>query len=175
MSEPTYAELADLVSVLGQQLSVVKAEVTALREENQALKARVSELEAQRRSNSRNSSKPPSSEGLGKPAPKSLRRPSGRRPGGQGGHEGTTLAQVANPDVVIRHEPPACAGCGADLRAAPVVATGRAQVFDVPPITLHVVEHQMISRRCTCGTVTRGAAPAQVNAQGLGKVVVVGL
>src|SRR5665648_33968 len=95
MSAPTYSELAELVSVLGQQLSTLKEEVTALREENRALKARVGELEAQVRTNSRNSSKPPSSDGLGKPAPKSLRKASGRlaqrlrgRPGrcARGGH-----------------------------------------------------------------------------------------
>src|SRR5665648_837553 len=80
MSAPTYSELAELVSVLGQQLSTLKEEVTALREENRALKARVGELEAQVRTNSRNSSKPPSSGGLGKPAPKSLRKASGRPP-----------------------------------------------------------------------------------------------
>src|SRR5665647_79009 len=122
----------------GQQLSTLKEEVTALREENRALKARVGELEAQVRTNSRNSSKPPSSDGLGKPAPKSLRKASGRRPGGQVGHEGTTLHQVANPDVVVRHEPPECGGCGADLAGAPVVGTQRAQVFDIPPIKVHV-------------------------------------
>src|SRR5674476_1417111 len=83
MSAPTHAELTELVSVLGQQLLALQAEVTALREENRVLRARVGELEAQRRSNSRNSSKPPSSDGLGKPAPKSLRRPSGRRPVGR--------------------------------------------------------------------------------------------
>lgn len=164
MSAPTYSELAELVSVLGQQLSTLKEEVTALREENRALKARVGELEAQVRTNSRNSSKPPSSDGLGKPAPKSLRKASGRRPGGQVGHEGTTLHQVANPDVVVRHEPPECGGCGADLAGAPVVGTQRAQVFDIPPIKVHVVEHQIIARRCGCGTVTRGRAPGGVNA-----------
>ena len=164
MSAPTYSELAELVSVLGQQLSTLKEEVTALREENRALKARVGELEAQVRTNSRNSSKPPSSDGLGKPAPKSLRKASGRRPGGQEGHEGTTLRQVANPDVVVRHEPPQCGGCGADLARAPVVGTTRAQVFDIPPIALHVVEHQIITRQCQCGTTTGGRAPAGVNA-----------
>ena len=164
MSAPTYSELADLVSVLGEQLSSLKEEVHALREENAALKARVGELEAQVRTNSSNSSKPPSSDGLGKPAPKSLRKASGRRPGGQVGHEGTTLRQVANPDVVVRHEPPACAGCGADLAGAPVVGTTRAQVFDIPPIALHVVEHQIITRRCGCGTTTGGSAPAGAGA-----------
>jgi transposase len=139
-------------------------EVMTLRKENRALKARVGELEAQVRTNSRNSSKPPSSDGLGKPAPKSLRKPSGLRPGGQAGHEGTTLRQVANPDVVVRHEPSKCGGCGADLGDAPVVATKRAQVFDVPPIALQVVVHQIITRQCECGTLTGGRAPAGVNA-----------
>jgi transposase len=164
MSAPTYSELAELVLMLGRQLSALKEEVAALREENRTLKARVGELEAQVRTNSRNSSKPPSSDGLSKPSPKSLRRPSGRRPGGQAGHEGTTLQQVANPDVVVRHEPPGCGGCGADLHDAPVVGTQRAQVFDIPPINVHVVEHQIIARRCRCGTVTHGRAPAEVNA-----------
>jgi transposase len=45
------------------------------------LAGRVAELEARLGKNSRNSSKPPGSDGLGKPAPKSLRKPSGRRPG----------------------------------------------------------------------------------------------
>ncbi|GAA1845504.1 hypothetical protein GCM10009736_09430 [Actinomadura bangladeshensis] len=58
--------------------------------------ARIAELEAQVASDSRNSSKPPSSDGLDKPQPepKSLRGLSGRRPGGQGGHRGQTLCDV---------------------------------------------------------------------------------
>ena len=79
METPTYAELLALVGVMHDEL------VT--------LRARVEELEAQLRQNSRNSSKPPSSDGLAKPAPKSLRTRSGRKPGGQPGHEGRTLRQ----------------------------------------------------------------------------------
>lgn len=124
----------------------------------------ISELDSQQRSNSRNSAKPPSSDGLGKPAPKSLRRRTGRKPGGQAGHEGTTLTQVADPDRVIVHEPAACEGCGGDLAGAPVTATNRTQVFDVPPIALEVVEHQMNSRTCACGTSTTAAAPAGAGA-----------
>ena len=52
------------------------------------LKLRVAELERQLKANSQNSSKPPSSDGYRKPAPKSLRSKSGRRRGGQEGHEG---------------------------------------------------------------------------------------
>jgi transposase len=73
-----------------------------------------------------------SSEGLGKPAPtpRSLLKKSGRKPGGQAGHEGTTLAQVARPDRQVRHEPPCCGRCGAGLAGRPVSGVERRQVFD---------------------------------------------
>jgi transposase len=178
MDAPTYADLAELVDALGRQLSALNEKVLALEETNQALtievvalraenatlRARVVELETQVGTNSKNSSTPPSADGLGKPAPKSLRKPSGRKPGGQGGHPGKTLTQVAHPDVVVRHEPPACSGCGAGLGGAPQTGVTRRQVFDLPPIELTVTEHQLISRRCTCGTITRGPAPDLVGA-----------
>ena len=80
-----------------------------------ALSARVRELEAQLRKDSHNSSKPPSSDGLAK-KPKSLRESSGRKAGGQAGHEGTTLKRVATPDVIVQHPlPEHCERCGAHL------------------------------------------------------------
>ena len=71
----------------------------------QALSARVRELEGRLRKDSHNSSKPPSSDGLAK-KPKSLRQSGGRKPGGQAGHEGTTLERVATPDVIVQHPLP---------------------------------------------------------------------
>lgn len=103
----------------------LQAEVVTLRAENARLQARVAELEAQLRANSRNSSRPPSSEGLVKPAPRSQRRRSGRKPGGQPGHDGRTLRQVENPDEVRRHEPARCRGCGRDCRAGAEVGVER--------------------------------------------------
>lgn len=129
----------------------------------EALQAEVAELKRQVGQNSRNSSKPPSSDSpFTKPAPKSLRRKSGRQPGGQPGHPGSTLALVADPNERLRHEPGPCAGCGADLADAPQVGMERRQVFDLPPMTVRVTEHQLIARRCGCGTTTRGAAPEGV-------------
>ena len=114
--------------------------------------------------NSRNSSRPPSTDGLAKPAPKSLRRRSGRRPGGQPGHPGSRLEQVSAPNEVLRHEPRACGGCGSGLAGAVAVGVRRRQVFDIPPIEVKVVEHQLVERRCGCGTVTTGDAPEGVGA-----------
>jgi transposase len=148
--KPSYDELAALVVELSARLE--RAE------------ARIVELEAQLGRNSRNSSKPPSSDGPAKPPPKSLRGRSGRRPGGQAGHRGQTLCQVAEPDRRVRHEPGCCRGCGEDLAGASEVGLERRQVFDIPPIRVGVIEHQLIKRRCGCGTVTAGDAPAGVDA-----------
>jgi transposase len=147
---PSYDELAALVVVLGEKLA--------------AAEARIAELEAQLGKNSRNSSKPPSSDGLVKPAPKSLRGKSGRRAGGQSGHRGQTLAQVKRPDSWERHEPERCCGCAAGLAGAPEVGVEVRQVFDIPPIVVKVREHRLVKRRCGCGKVTTGQAPAGVEA-----------
>jgi transposase len=163
---PSYEEMhALLLTVRGEfdglrsENAALRTDNEALRTENQRLAARVVELELRLGQNSSNSSRPPSSDGLGKPAPKSLRRKGARKPGGQAGHEGSTLKQVAEPDVVVEHRPHACDGCGAGLDDAEQVATARRQVFDVPPVAVHVTEHRITSVRCGCGTVTEAIAP----------------
>ena len=139
---------------LRSELAVVRAELARAR-------ARIAELEAQLRQTPRNSSRPPSSEGLDKPPPRprALRKKSGRKPGGQDGHEGTTLAQVARPDREERHEPGCCGRCGAGLAGRPVTGVDRRQVFDLPEVTATVTEHQLIERECGCGHRTKGTAP----------------
>jgi transposase len=72
------------------------------------------------------------------------------------------LALVADPNGRMRHEPGPCSGCGADLADAPEVGLERRQVFDLPPMTVQVSEHQLIARRCCCGATTGGTAPAGV-------------
>lgn len=132
------------------------------------LESRVSELEARLAQTSRNSHKPPSSDGLNKPSPKSLREPSGRKPGGQPGHVGRTLQAVAEPDHVIRHrlERCPCGQCGArSLRAEPVVGYEKRQVFELPEQPLVVSEHQAEIKVCpVSGQRVRAEFPAQVTA-----------
>jgi hypothetical protein len=145
---PSSDELAALVAVQARVIAELRTRVAALEVENAELKRRLG-------MDSTNSSKPPSSDSpFSKPAPKSLRRRSGRKPGGQPGHPGSTLALVAHPHERTRHEPGPCTGCGADLTAAPEVGMERRQVFDLPPMTVRVIEHQLIARRCHCGATT---------------------
>ena len=109
---------------------------------------------------------PPSGEGLAKPPPRSrsLRKRTGRKPGGQDGHRGQTLAQVATADREERHEPGSCSRCGAGLAGRPVTGIERRQVFDLPLVKVLVTEHQLIERVCGCGHRTKGAAPAGAQA-----------
>ena len=141
--------------------------IAALRAENESLKARIAELERQLGLNSSNSGKPPSSDGLKKPARvTSLRERSAKKPGGQKGHKGETLRQVADPDDVVDHYPSACSGCGAGLDPDTSVGHSARQVFDLPePEPLVVTEHRAHDCRCpACGAKTRAAFPDGVNA-----------
>ena len=151
-SRPSYEELA--------------AENAQLRAVVEQLRSELAELKRQLGMNSQNSSKPPSSDSpFTKPAPKSLRRRSGRRPGGQPGHPGSTLELVDDPDETLRHEPGSCTRCGAELVQAAQVGMERRQVFDLPPMRVQVTEHQLIARRCGCGATTSAVAPAGVAAR----------
>ncbi|MGH3283075.1 MAG: IS66 family transposase, partial [Streptosporangiaceae bacterium] len=155
---PSPEVLAALVVSLRGELAGVAAELVRAQQ-------RIVELEDRLRQSSRNSSMPPSAEGLAKPPrPRSLRKRSGRRPGGQDGHPGQTLAQAAKADREERHEPGSCSRCGAGLAGRPVTGVERRQVFDLPPVTVQVTEHQLIERACGCGHRTRGAAPAGADA-----------
>jgi transposase len=127
---------------------------------------RIGELEARLGMTSKNSGKPPSWDGLAKPAPKSLRGKSGRGPGRPKRQPGVTLRQVDVPDREITHAPGACCGCGADLHDAPVVGVERRQVFDLPPVRLEATEHRLVAKACSCGTVTKGPSPDGVSLRG---------
>jgi len=145
-----------------EDLAAENAELRAMVE---TLRVQVAELTVRLGQDSQNSSRPPSSDSpFTKPAPRSLRGRSGRKPGGQPGHPGSTLALVADPNERLRHEPGPCSGCGADLADAPEMGVERRQVFDLPPMAVRVTEHQLIARRCSCGAVTCGAAPEGVTA-----------
>jgi hypothetical protein len=140
----------------------LEAENAALREQVTVLVAQVRDLQACLAKNSHTGSKPPSSDGLTRRT-KSLRRRSGKKPGGQIGHRGQTLRLVATPDVVVEHRPAVCADCQTPLSAEAAVALReRRQVQELLPLRLVVTEHHSLHVRCpACQQITAGTFPAE--------------
>lgn len=141
----------------------LEAKVRTLQREVQGLKDRLALT-------SRNSGKPPSSDGLTKPAPKprSLRARTGRKQGGQPGHPGRTLQQIPQPDHTLIHrlEHCTCGKCpGRSLRQEPLIGYENRQVFELPAKPLEVTEHQAEMKRCPfSGLQVTAAFPVRVNA-----------
>lgn len=140
-------------------------QIERLQAQNAALEARIEKLEHRLNKNSSNSSKPPSSDGLKKPKPKSRREKGKRKTGGQPGHSGDTLKMVMSPDQVIAHRLLACPNCQQDLSAIESERVVKRQVFEMPPIRLQVHEHQAQVKVCPCcGQRSRAVFPQGVNA-----------
>ena len=121
----------------------------------------IQELQAQQdrlNKNSKNSSKPPSSDGFKKHRTKST-----RKSGGQKGHKGHTLEPAENPDHIEVRKVGQCAVCSVTLEDSEVVGYQRPQVFDIPPIELEVTEHQAELKICSCcGTANTASFPPDV-------------
>ena len=140
--------------------------ILILQEQVQILTERVVKLEEQINKNSRNSSKPPSSDGLKKsrPKPKSLRKRSGKKPGGQKGHKGHTLEKSEEPDFIIPLSVTTCS-CNADLSDVEAVGHDCRQVFEIPEPKLEVYEYQSEIKICPdCGKIIKAEFPPGVNA-----------
>lgn len=154
--ESSYSELECSYSELAASYDVLAARNALLERENADLRHRLN-------LNSKNSHKPPSSDGLTKsPA---LPKAKGGRSGGQVGHKGTSLTMVAKPHDTVVHCAPCCSCCSRVFTASDVVVptAHRRQVFDIPPPRLEVIEHQLGVIRC-CGQDHIGTFPAGVTA-----------
>lgn len=161
----SYAELEVLVAAQAQRIGELEARLA----ERDAV---IRELRERLDQNSRNSSKPPSSDGYAKQSAEknskkkwSLRRRSGRKPGGQKGHRGHHLQRREDPDRTVLHAVERCECCGRDLRGAPIEQSQARQVFDLPEMPrLECVEHWIHKRRCECGHLTGSSFPEGVTA-----------
>ena len=137
--------------------------IIALQKQLAEQAALIQELRDQLAKNSRNSGKPPSSDGFKNPRTRSLRRKTGRQSGGQKGHEGHTLQMVAQPDHIEQHNVTRCPYCATNLKEIVSDEYERRQVFDIPPVRLTVTEHQAESKQCPhCRRRIKGSFPANV-------------
>ncbi len=152
--------LKEAIKALGSQqerISMLEGLIASQQE-------RIKTLEGQLAKDSHNSSLPPSSDRFGRVA-RSLRKKSGKKPGGQQGHRGHHLQQVESPDEVLIHVVKRCEYCQHDLREQNGRIAERRQVLELPPTRLWVSEHRVKEKPCLrCLHLTRAHFPAGVAA-----------
>ena len=150
-----------LINSMSETIAELKEQIEKQSTIIAKLKERVKTLEDQFNKNSRNSSKPPSTDGFVRV--KSQRRRSGRSPGGQKGHPGHTLKMVKNPDHIVPHQVSACKECGFSLKETEATGYEKRQVFELPPIRVETTEHRAEKKRCPyCGYLNQATFPEEV-------------
>jgi len=154
------------ISRLNYRLGSKDREILKLKSENNTLREKLSQYEEPTK-DSHNSSIPPAQEPIASRELRrtaSLRKPSGRKSGGQPGHAGATLEQVPNPDHTVGHAPDYCRQCGGPLPDELSEPLGRRQVIDLPEIKPIVTEHRIFGKQCSCGCYNRGTFPDEAKA-----------
>jgi transposase len=147
-------ELKRIVLMQAQEITRSMARIEVLERELERYKTR---------KNSNNSSLPPSKDENRPPRTSSLREKSGRKPGGQPGHEGNTLEMTETPDEIIEHHSCFCPECGKDVSELPFEFSGKRQVIEIPTIKQIVTEHRVYRCKCTCGKLVESDFPIGVD------------
>src|SRR5713101_5871745 len=150
--------------LLQEQLAQRDEVITQMQHEIVLLREQVHALQEQLKKDSHNSHLPPSSDRFHR-QPKSLRKSSGKKPGGQAGHSGNTLLLSPSPDLVIVHPVEDCQHCQHDLRKVASLHVERRQVIDLPPKRVLVIEHQAQQKCCpACQQISLAAFPDDIRA-----------
>ena len=155
-----YAMLVEQLYALARNLDGQNQEYA---KEIETLKARLQEVEDQLARNSNNSNSPSSSAGPEKPAPKSRRKRSGKKPGGQPNHEGSTLELSDDPDKIEIHQVETCDNCGRDLTDVEAHSHECRQEVEIPPVKPVVTEHRAEKKLCPdCQFATTAKFPGHI-------------
>lgn len=166
LSELGLKESHALIHILWGEIKSLRKEVATLKEESKLLKSEVADLKSKLAKNSRNSSKPPSTDGFDKDM-SSDNKKSGKgrkkKSGGQKGHKGSNLKQVDNPDHIVPILVKECERCGESLKDVEVKKHECRQTFDTPESKIEVTEHQAEVKICSkCGHENRAEFPSDV-------------
>src|SRR5438132_11404391 len=156
--------LREQASLQQEQMSLQQEPISRQQQQLTQLTQQVKTLQERLAKDSHNSHLPPSSDRFGR-QPRSLRKKSGKKPGGQEGHPGRTLMFSPTPDEIIIHAVQRCEHCQRDLAQVSPHALERRQVVDMPAPRLLVQEHQAERKQCpACQQMTAAAFPAGVEA-----------
>jgi transposase len=147
-------ELEAQLASQAQQINELLAKISSLEQELSLYRTK---------KNSRNSSIPPSQDPYRTKRTESLREKTGRKPGGQPGHEGSCLEMSMNPTEILIHEPNYCTCCGKELSELPSEFISKRQVIDIPPVKPVIIEHQLYGKRCCCGHLTQSDYPVEAH------------
>lgn len=148
-------ELTTLVNKLVKHIEILERKVETL--EDQLARYQTPK-------NSSNSSVPPSKDENRPLKSHSLRKSSGKKSGGQPGHQGHALEMSTTPDRIFKHFPQFCARCGSDLCNIKPILHLRCQEIDLPIPTVQYIEHQAYRKKCQCGHVAQGQLPGYLKA-----------
>jgi len=155
----------EIIIAQAQQITKLEETIKGLQQTIVELNQTIKELTEKLGRNSRNSSKPPSSDGLSKPSPRSLRKPSGKKAGGQKGHPGTHLVTIAKPDEVIQHMPSVCYGCPSRDICISHAGIGETRHIIDAVVDVKITAHQALVVNCPReGRTYRGDFPDTIKA-----------
>lgn len=164
-SKEYFDYLLEQNKALLEQNKALTEEINRLNQTVNELSQTIKELNEKLNKNSKNSSKPPSSDGL-KKSTKSLRGSSGKKQGGQTGHEGTYLSVVGKPDETVKHMPDKCRNCPNRKKCeTKACITETRHVVDIV-VETNVVAHEVYEIECPrCGKNLKGSFPEGINAR----------
>jgi len=161
----TFAKLSSKVEKLRPALSAEgQMLVDSFMPFCEAQQATIKKLEDKLAVNSSNSSKPPSKDDFKPPKARSLRKQTGKKPGGQRGHQGHKHKLSDNPDEIIPYVVTECPDCGKNLAGVAVDGFIRKQVEDIPPIKTMITEHRIELKTCPCCAIQwqAGGCPSHI-------------
>jgi transposase len=159
----TVESLHKIIDSLNDTVTESHQIIRSLNETIAELNQRIKELTEQLGMNSRNSSKPPSSDEFNKPTPKSLRSPSGKKAGGQPGHPGSHFNVTADPDEIILHAPSVCLGCPDHDVCISRASIGETRNVVDAVVTVKVTAHQSLVIDCPLNGIShKGEFPEHV-------------